>query len=154
VKGLAEVISGHDLFAHLPVDHLELLAGCASNVAFAQGQQIFLEGGPADAFYLIRQGHVALGMSAPGQGRLLIETLAADDVLGWSWLVPPYHWHFDAEALEPTAAVMFDAACLRGKLASDVRLGYELMSGFLPIIVDRLQATRLRLLDLYGDAGG
>jgi CRP/FNR family cyclic AMP-dependent transcriptional regulator len=151
MKNLAELIAEHVLFHDLVPEHLELLAGCAENVGFPGGAQIFREGEPANTFYVLRRGHVALAMAEPGHGQVVIETLGAGDVLGWSWLVPPYRWHFDAEAIEPTAAIMFDAACMRGKFSSDNGLGYQLMSRFLPIIVDRLQATRLRLLDLYGD---
>lgn len=153
MKDMRDVVGDHELFRNLSAAHLELLAGCAENVAFASGESVFREGEPANHFYLIRHGHIALEMSIPPRGALVIETMAAGDVLGWSWLVPPYRCHFDAEAMEPTAVVRFDAACMRGKFDSDHDLGYELATRFLPIIVDRLQATRLRLLDLYGDVG-
>ncbi len=152
IKDMRDVVGDHELFRGLSPAHLELLAGCADNVAFAPGDAIFREGDPADHFYLIRHGHVALEMPIPARGALVIETMAAGDVLGWSWLVPPYRCHFDAEAREATAAVRFDAACMRGKFDSDHDLGYELATRFVPIIVDRLQATRVRLLDLYGDS--
>ena len=151
IKDMQEIVGDHELFRGLSQSHVELLAGCADNIAVQSSEYLFREGEPADHFYLIRHGHVALQMAVPGRGSLVIETLAANDVLGWSWLVPPYRWHFDAEAMAATAAVRFDAACMRGKLNSDHDLGYELTTRFLPLVVDRLQATRLRLLDLYGD---
>jgi CRP-like cAMP-binding protein len=85
----------------------------------------------------------------PGQGRITIETIASGDVLGWSWLFPPYRWHFDAQALELTRAIAFDGACLRAKCDDDHDLGYALQR-FARIMMQRLQATRLQLLDVYG----
>ncbi len=78
------------------------------------------------------------------------QTVAEGDVLGWSWLFPPYRWVFDAQALELTRALVFDGTCLRGKCEDDHNLGYELMKRFAHVVVQRLQATRLQLLDVYG----
>ena len=132
---------------------LALLAGCASNVVFDTGERLFVEGDRADRFWILRHGQVSLEVTAPGAGQLIIETLGPNAVVGWSWLVAPYRWSFDAVAQEVTRAVAFDVGCLRAKMDSDPRLGYQLMGRFLPIVVDRLQATRMRLLDLYGDVG-
>jgi CRP/FNR family transcriptional regulator, cyclic AMP receptor protein len=154
VRGISQLLAGHPLFAGLDTGTVELLAGCARNVVLNTGERLFAEGQPADRFWLIRHGRVALEVASPGAGQLIVETVGAEDVVGWSWLVAPYRWHFDAVALEQTRAVVFDVGCVRGKLESDPRLGYALMSRFLPIVVDRLQATRLRLLDLYGSVGG
>ena len=84
---------------------------------------------------------------------MTIETLEAGEVLGWSWLFPPYRWHFDARALSLVRATIFDGACLRGKCEEDAQLGYDLMSRFAQVVIERLQSTRLRLLDVYGYAG-
>jgi CRP-like cAMP-binding protein len=119
-------------------------------VRFAAGDDLFREGDVADRFYLIRHGHVALQVFIPGQGRITIETIAAGEVLGWSWLFPPYRWHFDAQALELSRAIAFDGACLRAKCDEDHDLGYMLMQRFAQVMTQRLQATRLQLLDLYG----
>jgi CRP/FNR family transcriptional regulator, cyclic AMP receptor protein len=150
VTGIDEILASHQLFASLDPATRTLLAGCGANVAFAAGETLFAEGHVADRFWIVRHGRVALEVTAPGAGQMIIETLGPGSVVGWSWLVPPYQWRFDAVAQETTRAVVFDVGCLRTKMDSDPRLGYQLMSRFLPIIVDRLQATRLRLLDLYG----
>jgi CRP-like cAMP-binding protein len=76
--------------------------------------------------------------------------LAAGEVLGWSWLIPPYHWKFDARAIEQTRALALDGKCLRTKCEEDHDLGYELLKRFAQIMEERLQATRLQLLDVYG----
>jgi CRP/FNR family transcriptional regulator, cyclic AMP receptor protein len=80
-----------------------------------------------------------------------IETVEAGDVVGWSWLFPPYRWHFDARALSTVRATVFDGACLRDKCRADPELGFELMSRFAQVMLERLQWTRLRLLDGYCD---
>jgi hypothetical protein len=112
------------------------------------------EGDPAHKFFLIRRGAIALEIHAPGRGPLRIETLGAGEVVGWSWLFPPHRWAMDGRALESLHVVSFDGACLRGKCEADLELGYELMRRFAAVMVDRLQATRLQLIDVYGHAAG
>ena len=141
------------LFQGLAPDELGLIAGCGSNVRFGDGELLFREGDDASTFFLLRHGSVALEMFVPGRGPVTIETLEAGEVVGWSWLFPPHRWHFDARALSLVRATSFDGGCLRGKCEADPRLGYDLMSRFAQVIVDRLQWTRLRLLDVYGYAG-
>jgi CRP-like cAMP-binding protein len=131
---------------------LEFIAGCAQNRTFEAGSYLLREGDPADVFYVIRRGRVALETFVPQHGTMILETIDTGDLLGWSWLVPPYRVAFDARAVETVHAVVFDAACLRGKCDDDLALGYELMRRFLPVITERLQATRLRLIDVYGNA--
>jgi CRP-like cAMP-binding protein len=138
-------------FAGLEPDHLALVAGCASNIHFRQDDVIFREGEDADTFYLVRHGTVALEMFVPGRGGATIETVEAGEIIGWSWLFPPYRWHFDARALQPVRATAFDGACIRGKCDADPVLGFDLMSRFAQVLIERLQWTRLRLLDVYGD---
>ena len=114
---------------------------------------LFRDGDEANTFYVLRHGAVALETFVPARGPVTIETLETGEVLGWSWLFPPYRWHFDARALSLVRATAFDGACLRGKCEADPALGYELMSRFAQVAIERLQWTRLRLLDVYGYAG-
>ncbi len=148
---LAEILRDAPLFRGLRSDWVELIAGCGSNVQFEAGELIFREGEPADFFYLVRHGSVALEAHVPSGGQLVIETIDAGDVLGWSWLFPPYRWHFDAHATVAVRATAFDGACLRGKCDADPALGYELTSRFAQTLIERLQWTRLRVLDVYGN---
>jgi len=150
MRTLESVLAEHPFFKGLDPRYLELLAGCASNVRFNAGEFIFHEGEEANRFYLIRHGKVALEIFVPERGPVTIQTIDAGDVLGWSWLFPPYRWHFDARAIELTRAIAFDGQCLRSKCDEDHDLGYELMQRFARIITERLQATRLQLLDVYG----
>jgi CRP-like cAMP-binding protein len=148
MKSIADLLAEVPTFVGISNDHRDLIAGCGQNVVIATGDYVFREGDPANAFYAIRDGAVALELGAPST--LVIETLHAGDVLGWSWLFPPYRVRYDARAMEEVHAIAFDGACLRDKCDADHDLGYELMKRFAQIITERLQATRLRLLDVYG----
>jgi CRP/FNR family cyclic AMP-dependent transcriptional regulator len=151
MRTLDALITESPVFDGLEPEQLELIAGCASNVGFAEGERLFREGDPADTFYLVRHGLVALDAYIPNRGQVTVETVGGGEVVGWSWLVPPYLWHFTGRAVEPVRAVQFDGACLRGKCDQDPVLGYELLSRFTHVLVARLQATRLQLMDVYGD---
>lgn len=151
-RGLEQLLAEHPFFKDLPPDDLAFIAGCGKNVHFDAGRYLFREGEAADQFYIIRHGRVALEYFVPERGPLITETVDEGDVLGWSWLFPPYRWSSDARAIELTRAVALDGACLRRKCEEDVRLGYELMRRFAQIIMARLQATRVRLIDIYGHA--
>ncbi|MDE3086840.1 MAG: cyclic nucleotide-binding domain-containing protein [Acidobacteriota bacterium] len=148
-RDVAEVVTAHPLLSGLPAPIIEELAGCARNVAFEAGALLLVEGSPADTFYLLRRGRVAIEVRSPVRGPLVIETTGPGDVVGWSWMVPPYRSQFDARALEPVGAVALDAVCLRTKAAADPSVGYLLLQRVSAVLIDRLQATRLRLLDLY-----
>jgi CRP/FNR family transcriptional regulator, cyclic AMP receptor protein len=151
MRPLESLLTDVPLFEGLDDATLTLLAGCARNVHYAQGDTLFREGQLADTFLVIRQGNVALELFVPARGPVVIETLGASEVLGWSWLFPPYRWHFDARALSTVRATAFDGVCLRTKCEDDPALGYMLMGRFAQITIERLQATRVRLLDVYGD---
>ncbi|MDE2183252.1 MAG: cyclic nucleotide-binding domain-containing protein [Alphaproteobacteria bacterium] len=149
MEGLERIVREHPFFSGMKEEFTNLLSGCAKNVRFEAGQYIFHEGDPADQFYLVRSGRVALQISAPARS-LSIQTVGESEIVGASWLVPPYRWGMDAKALELTRAIAMDAACLRGKCEDDHALGYELMKRFMPILIQRLQAARLQILDVYG----
>lgn len=150
ITGVAGIVAEHPLLRGLPDDVLDSVAGCARNVAFPAGHLLTVEGLPADTFFLLRRGRVGVEVHIPGREPRVIETLDAGQVVGWSWLFPPYRWHFDVRSLTPCGAVAIDAACLRSKAEADPALGYELMKRISSVVIERLQATRLRLLDLYG----
>jgi CRP-like cAMP-binding protein len=142
------------VFAGLAPEHLTLIAGCARNERATAGSHLFREGAPAERFYLIRKGALALEVDAPGRGPLVIETLHEGDVAGWSWLFEPHRWQFSGRVLEPAALIAFDGGCLLGKCDADHELGYQLMRRFAATAIERLQATRLQLLDVYAPVGG
>jgi CRP/FNR family transcriptional regulator, cyclic AMP receptor protein len=150
IQGLERIIREHPFFAGLDEAYCKLVCGCAKNVRFEAGQYLFHEGGPADVFYLVRHGRVALEVTAPGQGAVTFQTVGEGEIVGVSWLIPPYRWTYDARALELVRAIAMDATCLRQKCDADHDLGYEMMLRFVPVLVERLQATRLQILDVYG----
>ncbi|MDQ3414255.1 MAG: cyclic nucleotide-binding domain-containing protein [Verrucomicrobiota bacterium] len=149
MKEIKDLIQEHPFFAGLDSAFLELLTGCASNAHFAPGEYLFHEGGPADHFYLLRSGRVRLETAGPGRAPVVLETIQTGEVIGWSWLFPPYLWQFDAVAAEAVRATSFDGKCLCGKCQENHHLGYELAMRSAQIMMQRLQATRLRLLDVY-----
>jgi len=150
---LDRLLREHKFFAGLDPEHLTLLVGCARNTVFPAGAFMFREAGPADEFFLIRDGVLALEVTGPGQGPITVQTLVAGDVVGFSWLIERNHrWQFDGRVVERIRALELDGVCLRAKCEADPRLGYELMRRFAGLASDRLQATRLQLLDVYGHA--
>lgn len=153
MRTLDELITDSPIFAGMQQSHLELIAGCAQNQHVAPDTLLLREGEPANVFYLIRHGSVALEVHTPGRGSLLIETLHPGDAVGWSWLFEPYLWQLDGRTREACDLIVFDGACLRGKAEEDHELGYQLMKRFAANLIDRLQATRMQLLDVYGQVG-
>jgi len=152
MRDLEQTLSEHPFLKDLPKEYLQLLVGCASNVVFKSGEFIFREGEEADAFYFIRHGRVLIETHVPQKGPIIIRSREAGEILGWSWLVPPYRWHFDARAVDLTRAIALDGKCLRMKCEEDHDLGYEVMKRFAVIIAERLESTRLQLMDVYGNS--
>ena len=146
---VAARISAQPFFAALTDTQRAALAEDGITVSFTAAECLFDEGGIADMFWLIEHGSIALDMRVPGRGDQIVETLGPGTVLGWSWLHPPYRWHFRAVARLATTAIAFDAASVRRRCDADPAFGYAMLRSFTPVITERLQATRLRLLDLY-----
>ena len=149
-----KILGAHPFFKDLLPIHLDTVVGCAANVVFPAGEFIFREDQPADRFFVVRHGKAAVEIFAPGRGPVTIDTVEEGEVLGWSWLFPPYMAHFDVRALTLVRALSLDGACLRAKCEKDPALGYELMKRFNQVVVQRLEATRMQLLDLYGNGRG
>jgi CRP/FNR family transcriptional regulator, cyclic AMP receptor protein len=151
VDSIEEGLAGTRMFRNLSPEQIRAVAELGEEVEFGDGRPLMIEGDPANAFFLIRDGFVALEIQAPA-GAITVETLHNGDPVGWSWLFEPYLVHFDARSRGTTRAIKFDAAELRRRSADDPQLGYELMRSFTSVIVERLHATRLQLLDVYGSA--
>lgn len=149
VTSIRDLLAAQPVLLDLEPADIDLMAGCARNQVFEAGTFLAREDQPANHFFIVREGKVALELQAP-TGSLLIETIGSGDLVGWSWLFPPYQWTFDVEAITTTRAVVIDSTCLRDKCEADTAFGYRVMKRFAQVIVDRLQITRVRLLDLYG----
>ncbi len=145
-QGLKE----HPFFKEIDSALLKPLITCASHVNYRAGDIIYREDDTADSFLLITHGKVSIDIFVPGQGPLTIQTVGAGEVLGWSWLLPPYRRRFDARALELTRGIVLESSCLRDMMEQDNQLGYELLKRFFQVVVDRLKATSIKLLDIYG----
>jgi CRP/FNR family transcriptional regulator, cyclic AMP receptor protein len=150
MQTIEDLLGRHPFFSGFDADAMRLMAGCASNVHFAAGEYIFAEGEAATRFYVIRHGRVALQVHSPGRGPLIIDTMDEGEVLGWSWLVPPYRYFADGRAVTPVSAIVLDGACLRGKCEADPKLGYQLLKRVTVVMYKRLESARIRMLDLYG----
>ncbi|MCI4340091.1 MAG: cyclic nucleotide-binding domain-containing protein [Thermoplasmata archaeon] len=148
--GVRRLIAEHPFFHGTDPAFLEIAAHGATEQRFDAGAMLVEDGGVADAFLLILHGKVALEVAAPDRPRRTIQTIGPGEVLGWSWLVPPHRWVLDARAVKPTRAVALDAAVLRRALAAHPESGYQFLLRLLPVIAQRLENTRLQLLDLHG----
>lgn len=149
METIEPLLREHPFLQGLNDHQLRLLGGCAGKARFASGEYIFREGQEANASYLVRAGRASLEIHVAGRGPVQLHTVEAGEALGWSWLYPPYRWQFDARVVEPLRAIVFDGECLRARCESDHDLGYELVKRLLRQAHQRLEKTRLQLLDLY-----
>lgn len=140
----------HPFFAELSPDERGQLAGCAVRREFPAGHPLTKEGEPAHCFYALLRGKVAIQLAVPVRGQVTLQTLADGEVLGWSWLAPPATWTFDARTLQPTVALEFDGPSVLKLCEAEPRLGYRLMARLVRVMTQRLHATRVQLLDIYG----
>ena len=149
MKTLEDLLREHPFFRDLGVAHIKSIAGCARDIQFEAGETIIREGQEANHFYVIRHGRVALDIHGSHRGPITIQTIEDGEVLGWSWLIPPYKWRFTARAVEKTQAISLDGRCLRGECEQDYHLGYEIFKRFAHLFSERLDHTVIQLLDLY-----
>lgn len=152
VEVAGAAVAEFPLFAQLTTAQRVLISRAARLVSFEAGRRVFCEGQPAQGCWLIRAGHIAIDAHVPVRGAVVVQTLGPGDVAGWSWLVPPYRWHFGATAIEPVAAIELDTVQLRALAEQDPCFGYRLTLALFEELLGRLQATRARLIELYDGA--
>jgi CRP/FNR family transcriptional regulator, cyclic AMP receptor protein len=150
IEATADALAAHPFLHDLSHDHLAVLADTACHVTFPARHRLFEDGGSANRFWLLQSGHVTLDLHVPGQGRMKIETIGMGELLGWSWLFPPYRWAFGAVTASPVEAFEFDARAVRACCESDPVLGYELTTRLAHVLARRLRATRIRLTTAAG----
>jgi CRP/FNR family transcriptional regulator, cyclic AMP receptor protein len=146
----AAALSAHLFLRGMSGDQLEVLAETARDVSYPARYRLFEEGGSAARFWLIQSGRVALDLHVPGEGPVVIETIGMGELLGWSWLFPPYKWAFGAVTATAMEAFEFDAPKVREGCAADSALGYEFSQRITRVLAHRLQATRIRLIARSG----
>ena len=149
----AAELATHPFLHGMSRPQLAVLAEFASDVRFPARHRLFEDGGSASRFWLIRSGSVALDLNVPGQGRVTIETIGLGELLGWSWLFPPFRWAFGAVTVSPVEAFEFDGRAVRACCAADPRLGYELTQRLAQVVANRLEATRIRLISVSAQQG-
>lgn len=152
MEHIEHLLAQQPFFAGLKPAQLQLIAGCGRNAHFKAGEMMLRIGEPADEFFLVREGAVRIEIPSPRLGPIAVETVHAGGMLGWSWLIPPYRWHFDAQVVEPVRATVLDGKCLRGKFESDPTLGYAIMQRFAGVILQRLQSTTLQFIEAIESA--
>jgi CRP-like cAMP-binding protein len=151
---IEDLIKGHPFLKGLSPHQQRILADCAMYSHFDAGELVIREGDPANRFYLIQTGRVGLEAHLGGGGIAAVQILRAGDVLGWSWLFPPYFWHLDARALEATEVIFFYGTPLREECDTDHELGYELLKRMGGVIEQRLRAVQRRLAEDSAPASG
>lgn len=149
MKTIENLLEEHPFFEGLDPEFLDTISGCGKNVVFQPGEEIMKEGDPADYFYVIRHGLVSMTAHIPGRPPVTIQTLQEGDILGWSWLFPPWKWQLGSRAETLVRVVQIDAKCLRGKCDANPAMGYELAKRFAQVMVERLNWTRLQMMKLY-----
>jgi CRP-like cAMP-binding protein len=150
MQTLEPLIKAHPFFQGLTPEHLRLITGCCRNERHREGEMLVREGDEANWFYVICEGRLAVEVHAPGRGTIVLQTLGDGEVLGTSWLFPPYRWQVSLRVLQPARLLAFDGKCLRGKCDDDHHLGYELVRRTAQVLMKRLDAARVQLMDLYG----
>ena len=149
---ITKYLTQHPSFDGLDPAQVALIASHAQLVHFAPGERLFSRDGDAREFFIVRDGTVTVGVPAIEGEALEIQRVGPDSMLGWSWLIPPYRWSFDARAVVPTSVIAFDGEKLREACESDLKLGYELMKRFAHLMAKRLNAARMAAIRQY--AGG
>jgi CRP-like cAMP-binding protein len=144
------LLADHCFTRTLPEEYRARVARHARLQTFDDGVLLFREGEPADSFHLVVRGRVSLQMHVPGRGSVVVDTVEQCDTAGWSWLVPPYRWFFDARAVGEVLVVTVEATELRRLCEDDPAFGYLLLQQVSAVMLHRLQAARVRLADLYG----
>jgi CRP-like cAMP-binding protein len=151
MESLKSVLKGHAFFKGLKDEYINEIAACGEHAEFKAGQLIFEEQAPADSFFIIRKGLVAIETVTGQDSAITIQTVGKDNILGWSWLIPPHRARFNCRAVEDTTAIRFDGKKLRDKCEKNTGLGYELLKRLAVVFTQRLEETRRRLLDIYGN---
>ena len=146
-KPVAEVVANHPFLEGMKAEHIAKLQESAMRIRYNENEIIFREGELANRFYLIEEGSVAVESYSELEPLVSLETIEAGDVLGWSWLYPPYRWHFDARVVEPTTAIFFYGTRLRQQCEEDPDFGYEMMKRMTAVVIRRLQVARKRLIE-------
>ena len=149
-EAIADRVLSHPFFAGLDPTLVHEMVAKAEERSYDLGEMLVREGRPAEEFFLVMEGKVALEVGSADRGAITVETIGRGEILGWSWLVPPYRWRFDARATKLTQVIALNAAIARYALAAHPAFAYQFLMKFLPVVAERLENTRVQLLDIHG----
>lgn len=149
METVLELLTAHPFLEGMAADLLAELAPHTRRRSVPAGTELFRENGPAERFWLVREGAVAIEFNVVGRGDIVVERISSGAALGWSWLFPPFRWRFTGIAAEPTIVLEVDATAVRRLCEANNALGYDLTQRFAAVLGDRLSAARARLVDLY-----
>lgn len=152
-QSIAKYLSDHEFFTGLDKEYIEFLAGSVVETKVEQGGVLFRQGTPADHFYLLRSGRVSIQVPALVGPVLEVQSLGADKILGWSWLIPPYRWNFLARVEEDAEVLEFDGGAILARCEQDPKFGYELFKRFASLMSERLDAARQKMMDQWNPPG-
>ncbi len=142
-------LKNHPFFAKLKPEYLDLIAGHTAVESFKPGEYIFAQGDSAEKFYIITKGKVNIEISEFSSHPFSIQTLHDGDILGWSWFIAPNQWRFSAHAVEKTELIVIDGKTLKDACEKNHDLGYEIYRRLADVFVQRLEATRYQLMEIY-----
>jgi CRP/FNR family cyclic AMP-dependent transcriptional regulator len=152
-QSVEELLSGNRFFAGLAPEYLEYLAEHATPERLGEGEVLFAYGDTARHFYLITDGTVSVEVAAIEGPALELQVLGPGSVLGWSWLIAPYRWSFQARATVDTAVLKFDGAEILSRCEKDPAFGYELVKRFSALMSERLHFSRQKMMEAWKPAG-
>jgi CRP/FNR family transcriptional regulator, cyclic AMP receptor protein len=152
-QSTTQYLSSHEFFSGFSDDALKFLCECSNTHEIKKGQILFRQGESADKFYVLRNGLISIQMPAIIGPNLEIQTLGTNQVLGWSWLIPPFKWNFQAMAEEDSELLMFDGTAILARCEQEPRFGYELLKKFAELMSMRLDAARQKMMDEWNPAG-
>ena len=152
-QSIEDYLSAHTFFSGLDDDFVKFLSNSATEQRIKKGDVLFQQGGRADKFYLLRNGQVSVQVPALVGPTLEIQTLGEDQILGWSWLIQPYRWSFQARAMEDSNLLEFDGSAILAHCQEDPHFGYELFKRFASLMSERLDAARQKMMDQWNPPG-
>ena len=152
-QAIEDFLSSHPFFSGMDKRYVEFLANSVTEIQIGEGEVLFHQGDRADKFYLLRQGKVSVQVPALVGPVLEIQTLGKDQILGWSWLISPYRWHFLARAVEDSTMLEFDGSVILAHCDEDPKFGYELLKRFAALMSERLESARQKMMDQWNPPG-
>ena len=154
-EALQQHLKQHVFFSQLDADYhyLDFFLDCAESLTLDDNHVLFRYGNTADEFYLLINGRVTVEVASLEGPPLELQDLGPDTILGWSWLIPPYRWHFQARTIEPTEVIRFDGKAIRERCETDPRFGYELLKQFSGLMSERLGIARQKMMQEWVPPG-